>query len=78
MFKSYDIMVLDTGCYYFNNNDFEKAYFCPRCGGVLTPSPLKNQGYTYACEQCCEDFYTFEVDNDFPISRLGLGWELDS
>lgn len=37
-----------------------ERFQCPRCGKLLTPSHV--QGYTFACENCCEDFYRFEVD----------------
>ena len=32
---------------------------CNRCGHLLYPSTTN--GYTYACRQCDEDFYSFEV-----------------
>lgn len=35
-------------------------YKCPKCGGYLSPSHVT--GYAFACENCCEDFYRFEVD----------------
>lgn len=37
-----------------------EQFQCPRCGKLLTPSHV--QGYTFACENCCEDFYRFEVE----------------
>lgn len=36
-----------------------KKFFCPHCGKMVIPSSLED--YTFYCEDCDEDFYSFEV-----------------
>ena len=46
-----------------------EQYMCPRCGKLLTPSHTFR--YTFECNNCCEDFYRFEVDTSC-VSDIGI------
>lgn len=42
---------------------YETSAKCPRCGRQLKTSDVK--GYPFVCEKCDENFYGFEVKENF-------------
>ena len=49
---------------------YEKRY-CPKCSKQLTQmKEYVSDGYSYACLNCDEDFYTFETLSKNQISKM--------
>jgi len=43
---------------------------CPQCNNTLTQGESVSDGYSYACLNCEEDFYTIEIKQNFKVSSV--------